>query len=57
MRYLERVRLDRARRLLDSTALPVLRVAASVGFEDAFYFSRRFKRDTGSSPRAWRGRG
>jgi len=57
MRYLERVRLDRARRLLDSTALPVQQVAASVGFEDAFYFSRRFKRDTGFSPRAWRGRG
>ncbi|MBA3708028.1 MAG: arabinose operon transcriptional regulator AraC [Planctomycetes bacterium] len=56
IRYLERQRLARAKDLLEVTADPVKEVAAHVGFDDPFYFSVRFRRLTGLSPRAFRKR-
>lgn len=56
MAAVERVRLDAARELLDHTDLTAAQVAARVGYRDPLYFSRRFRRDTGLSPRAWRRR-
>jgi AraC family transcriptional regulator of arabinose operon len=53
-RYLELQRLNRARQLLEFTQEPVGVVARSVGFENPFYFTLRFKRHSGASPRAWR---
>jgi len=41
-------------RRLAYVAAPVTRLADELGFEDAAYFSRFFKRHTGLSPRAWR---
>ena len=55
-RYLELQRLNRARQLLEFTQEPVAVVARSVGFENPFYFTLRFKRHSGASPRAWRQR-
>ncbi len=52
--YLEMERLERAKRLLLLTGLPVQSVAAEVGFENPFYFTRRFKKATGHSPRDFR---
>lgn len=52
--YLTSYRIQRARQLLRHSALPVGAVAASVGFEDPFYFSRVFKRETGQSPTDYR---
>ncbi len=52
--YLEAQRMVRARELLEHTGLRIGQVAAEVGFEDPLYFSRRFTRHTGRSPRAWR---
>lgn len=52
--YLLELRLDRARVLLETTALTVSEVSARVGFEDSNYFSRRFRDAHGSSPRRWR---
>ncbi len=54
MRFLERCRIDRAKRLLISTNLPIADVAAECGFDDAFHFSTRFRRMVGRSPRAYR---
>lgn len=55
-RYLELQRLNRARQLLEFTQEPVAIIARSVGFENPFYFTLRFKRHSGASPRAWRAR-
>ncbi len=55
-RYLELQRLNRARQLLEFTQEPVTAIARAVGFENPFYFTLRFKRHGGASPRAWRSR-
>ncbi|MFW6060386.1 MAG: helix-turn-helix domain-containing protein [Phycisphaeraceae bacterium] len=54
MRFLEQRRLDRAAALLQMTAEPIAAVAERVGYVDAFYFSTRFRRCFGVSPRAFR---
>jgi AraC-like DNA-binding protein len=41
--YLIRLRMQRACQLLKAGLLPVKDVAAAVGYEDPFYFSRVFK--------------
>jgi len=53
-RYLELHRLARARELLEVTQEPVQAIARQVGFANPFYFTLRFKRHMGASPRAWR---
>ena len=52
--YLTRYRMQRACQLLRHSQLSVSAVAASVGYEDPFYFSRAFKRELGVSPSAYR---
>lgn len=44
------LRLDRARELLEQTALPVLDVAMATGFGSAEHFSRSYRRRFGTSP-------
>jgi AraC family transcriptional activator of pobA len=45
-----------AQRELVYTALSVKQIALGLGFSDAGYFSRFFRRQTGTTPTAWRGR-
>jgi AraC family transcriptional regulator of arabinose operon len=52
--FLEQQRMDRARQLLQLTPLPVSAVADQLGFDSPFYFTRRFTRLTGRSPRQYR---
>lgn len=47
-------RLDHAAYLLEDFALSVAEVAARVGYDDAFHFSKAFKKRFGRSPRAMR---
>lgn len=54
--YLEAQRMQRAVELLTRTGFSVQQIAAAVGFDSAFYFSRRFKLWTGLSPSTWRDR-
>lgn len=54
--HLTGLRMARARELLGLTSMPVGEVAAEVGFTDAFYFSRTFRRTHGCSPSAFRAR-
>ncbi|MDX2053671.1 MAG: AraC family transcriptional regulator [Polyangiaceae bacterium] len=48
--YLISRRMDEAYRLCQSSDLAIQAIAASVGYEDAFYFSRAFRRYHGKSP-------
>lgn len=52
--YLLRVRLARARRLLDAADLTVAEAATRVGFESWEHFSRQFRREFGMPPGAAR---
>lgn len=56
MRLVNRLRLERAQRLLTETDLLVTEIAALVGYDDPLHFSRRFRQMTGHPPSAARGR-
>ena len=48
--YLINLRLEKAKDLLISTESPVKAIAQSVGYNDAYYFSKLFKKYYGHSP-------
>lgn len=52
--YIKQLRLARARKLLQSTRLPVSRIAAMSGFPDYNYFCRIFKKEVGVPARKYR---
>lgn len=52
--YLQNLRVEEAKRLLESGSLPVDGISAEVGYEDASFFRRLFKRLTGLSPSQYR---
>ncbi|RCS41509.1 arabinose operon transcriptional regulator AraC [Bremerella cremea] len=54
VQFIEQQRIERACEMLEHTGYPITAIAQQVGFENAFYFSRRFKRAKGISPRAYR---
>ncbi|PTH83973.1 AraC family transcriptional regulator [Streptomyces sp. A244] len=56
MRTLREARLRHAARLLESTDLPVERVAAASGFASPFHFNRAFRERYGAPPGAYRTR-
>lgn len=57
MQWIEERRMREARRLLGGTDLPVETIAATVGFDDRSYFTRRFSRVHQVAPRHWRDAG
>jgi AraC-like DNA-binding protein len=48
--YLERRRLDEARRLLISTSMSVTSIAVELGYSSSQHFAARFRRATGRTP-------
>lgn len=52
--YQSQLRMRQARLLLDSTSRPVSEIAATVGYPDVAYFSRRFRQLHDQSPRQYR---
>jgi AraC-like DNA-binding protein len=48
------LKMERACYLLDVSSRSVAEVAEAVGYDDAHYFSRLFKKVTGLSPREYR---
>lgn len=54
LRYLNDLRLERARDLLGSSRATVEEVSVTCGFSDLPWFSRSFRRRYGMTPSAWR---
>jgi transcriptional regulator GlxA family with amidase domain len=54
--YVERIRLDSARRLMESTSLGVEQIASEAGFGTGESLRRAFARGVGLSPREYRAR-
>jgi transcriptional regulator GlxA family with amidase domain len=52
--YLHRLRMDAARHLLETRKKSIAEVGLAVGYQDLGFFRRLFKRQTGTSPRAYR---
>lgn len=53
-RYLCQLRVAEACRLLVETSLRIKEISARTGFDDEFYFSRRFHLEIGQAPRDYR---
>lgn len=53
-KFVEQKRIDAAKELLSSTKLQIFEIAASVGYEDPYHFSRVFKKIVGVSPQTYR---
>jgi AraC-like DNA-binding protein len=54
VQYQHHLRIEEACRLLRETDDPITRVAGLVGYDEIAYFSRRFRREVGQSPREYR---
>jgi AraC-like DNA-binding protein len=54
LNHLRMLRMQKAMQLLSSTEQSLEQIASAVGYQDAFGFSKVFKRSTGQAPRAFR---
>ena len=53
-KYLTRVRMERAKELLQETNLPVAEICSQVGYSDLKHFNQTFKKVTSLSPGQYR---
>lgn len=56
LEYVQRLRVEDAKRRLERTAIPIDEISWIVGYEDAAFFRRLFKRVAGLTPGAYRRR-
>lgn len=56
LEYVHALRLEEAKHLLEATALPIEAIANEVGYEDAGYFGRLFRRKVNLTPAQYRRR-
>ncbi|KSH05049.1 AraC family transcriptional regulator [Pseudomonas aeruginosa] len=56
IRYLQQVRVDRAKKLLLATPLSIREIAYEVGYENVSFFVRLFRKEASDTPSHWRGR-
>ena len=54
MKYVNKLRIEKAKKLLKESSIPVSEIAKQVGIEDSYYFSRLFKKYAGVSPKSYR---
>lgn len=52
--YITSIRVEHAKRLLETTAMPITTIAIATGFYDGAHFSRTFKSKEGISPQEYR---
>lgn len=55
LNYFNRMKIQRACELLDTTDMKINQISCKVGIDDSFYFSRLFSKIVGISPRKYRG--
>lgn len=56
IQYVQTLRLEEAKQILESTELPIESVAQDIGYEDASFFRRLFRRKVGLTPANYRKR-
>lgn len=56
LEYLHRLRIEAAKKLLETSDLSVQEITSRIGYQDARSFSRLFRTSTGQSPGAYRAR-
>ena len=54
--YVQTLRMEEAKQILETTTMPVEEIGMEIGYEDASYFRRLFKRRTGITPARYRQR-
>ncbi len=54
VKYLNNLRLNKAKSMLATTDYSIEQIALSIGMKDRYYFSRLFKKETGITPTAYR---
>jgi transcriptional regulator GlxA family with amidase domain len=54
MDYVQNLRIEEAKRLLESTEMPVDEISASAGYENSSFFRRLFRRRCGLNPGQYR---
>jgi len=54
LNYVHALRIEEAKQMLETTDLPVEAVANEAGYEDASFFGRLFRRETGLTPARYR---
>lgn len=52
--YITKLRIEQAKLLLSSSQLSMIDICTQIGYDDVSYFSRKFKLETGLSPRKYR---
>jgi AraC-like DNA-binding protein len=52
--YYIQIKINKAKELLEQADLSIKEIAAKLGFDDQYYFSRLFKNKTGIAPSKWR---
>ncbi|NJP36905.1 response regulator transcription factor [Alkalicoccus luteus] len=52
--HLSAIRIEKAKELLAVSAMPLKEICFAVGYHDPNYFSKAFRRQTGTSPREYR---
>lgn len=52
--YVNQIRLEKAKELLENTTLPIINISLELGYDDCGYFIKIFKKYYGSTPAAYR---
>ena len=52
--FITEVRIEKAKALLRKDRTPLTSIAEKIGYHDANYFSKAFKKETGITPKAFR---
>lgn len=52
--YISEQKINKAKKMLEDTEMPIINISLDLGFEDCGYFIRVFKKNTGITPKMYR---